>query len=131
MAFMTHSSCQIIGIDHMEQLIEDSQANISKNHLNLLETGKIKLVKGDARQGYDPEAPYDVIHVGASVKELPQVLVDQLASGGRLLLPIGKTANSQKLVQIDKKTDAEIESQDLEAVRFVPMTDQECQWSPD
>lgn len=48
--------------------------------------GRIKLVVGDGREGWEDEAPYDAIHVGAAAAELPPALVAQLAPGGVMIV---------------------------------------------
>lgn len=55
---------------------------------------------GDGRQGHSDEAPYNAIHVGAAAPTLPQALVDQLAPGGRLIIPIGPEGANQNLEQV-------------------------------
>ena len=129
MAKMVGPEGKVIGIDHIQELIELSESNIRKHHSELLDSKVIQLKTGDGRLGYEPESPYHAIHVGAAAKTLPKELVDQLVLGGRLILPIGKTANTQKLEQIDKLQNGEVTRKELCAVRFVPLTDKECQWS--
>lgn len=55
---------------------------------------------GDGRQGHLDEAPYNAIHVGAAAPTLPQALVEQLAPGGRLIIPIGPEGANQNLEQV-------------------------------
>ena len=57
---------QVVGIEHIDQLMEKSIENLKKNYATELNTGQMKVVCGDGRQGYLPDAPYDVIHVGAA-----------------------------------------------------------------
>lgn len=64
----------VVGIEHIDELVTLSEKNIRKHHADLLDSGRIKLVVGDGRKGYEPEAPYDAIHVGAAAKELPQAV---------------------------------------------------------
>ena len=59
---------------------------------------------GDGRLGFPSLAPYNAIHVGAAAPELPQHLVDQLAPGGRLVVPIGKEHSSQNLEVVNVKS---------------------------
>ena len=67
-------SGKAVGIDHIPELVDDSVKNVKKDPAlaRLLETGQIKLVAGDGRKGYEPEGPYDAIHVGAAAAILPQ-----------------------------------------------------------
>ena len=62
-----------------------SHKNISKNHKELLDDGKVKIVIGDGRKGWEGTR-FDVIHVGAASKEIPGELVEQLEEGGRMVL---------------------------------------------
>ncbi len=65
---------RVIGIDHIRDLVRWSEKNVKKHHGNLLESGRVKLVIGDGRQGYEAGGPYDSIHVGAAASTLPQAV---------------------------------------------------------
>jgi protein-L-isoaspartate(D-aspartate) O-methyltransferase len=49
-----------------------SERNVRKHDAKYLDNGQIKFITGDGRKGYEPDAPYDAIHVGAAAGELPQ-----------------------------------------------------------
>ncbi|XP_023290202.1 protein-L-isoaspartate(D-aspartate) O-methyltransferase [Orussus abietinus] len=117
-----------VGVDHIPELQEMATRNIQKDNAQLLESGRVKLVVGDGRLGYATYAPYDAIHVGAAAKEIPQALIDQLAPGGRMIVPMGPENSDQTLVQIDKTMDGEIKRKSLMGVVFVPLTDKERQY---
>ena len=75
---------------------------------------------GDGYQGWEEHAPFDLIIVAAAPDHVPQPLVDQLAPGGRLVIPVGKWF--QELRLIEKREDGSIQQQTIVPVRFVPMT---------
>jgi hypothetical protein len=62
---------KVVGIEHIPQLVQLSINNLKKNHASLLENGVVKIVEGDGRLGYEKDAPYDAIHVGAAAPEIP------------------------------------------------------------
>lgn len=104
-----------------------STANLRKNptHAAFLEDGTITVSVGDGHAGLPGAGPFDAIHVGAAAAEIPKALVDQLAPGGRMIVPVGKWA--QDLVQVDKKADGSIVKKALLAVQYVPLTTREKQ----
>ncbi|MBT8115301.1 MAG: protein-L-isoaspartate O-methyltransferase, partial [Arenicella sp.] len=73
---------------------------------------------GDGFAGMSEFAPYDGILAAAVSEDVPQELIDQLAIGGRIVMPVAR-GNRQVLVVIDKTEDGLIE-QEIESVRFVP-----------
>ncbi|MBT8183965.1 MAG: protein-L-isoaspartate(D-aspartate) O-methyltransferase [Eudoraea sp.] len=82
---------------------------------------KINLKIGDGYNGWEEHAPFDAIIVTAGAEEIPQPLVDQLAVGGRMIIPVGPHRGIRQLVQIDKTT-SKIKKKNLLSVRFVPLT---------
>ncbi len=79
----------------------------------------------DGTLGWNEECPFDAIIVTAGAPNVPSALVDQLASPGRLVVPVGDRY-SQSLVRISKQDDTVIE-EDFGGVRFVPLIGQ-CGW---
>ncbi len=79
----------------------------------------VEVITGDGTDGYRPAAPYDAILVTAGAPRVPQALVDQLADGGRLVIPIGSRALQQLHLLI--KHGGEILDRTLEACQFVPL----------
>ncbi len=77
---------------------------------------------GDGYNGWPDAAPFDGILVTAAAPELPQPLVDQLAPGGRLVIPIGARWQVQELLVIEKKADGSTAIKRTLPVRFVPLT---------
>lgn len=76
---------------------------------------------GDGYQGWAGQAPFDRIIVTAAPREIPEALVEQLAPGGRLVVPVGPTSGTQSLVLVTKDANGRLRRQRQLAVRFVPM----------
>ncbi|VDN54440.1 unnamed protein product [Dracunculus medinensis] len=112
MAIMVGKTGKVVGIDHIDELVNLSRHNINKHHGDLLSENRIILVVGDGRKGYEAEAPYKAIH-----------LIDQLAIGGRMFIPTGHENGVQRLMQVDKDEQSQIKTMPLIGVRYVPLTD--------
>jgi protein-L-isoaspartate(D-aspartate) O-methyltransferase len=74
---------------------------------------------GDGYKGWPEKAPFDAIVVTAAPPEIPQALVDQLAEGGSMVVPVGTAF--QELMLIEKKKGGEMTKRVITGVRFVPM----------
>jgi len=111
---------KVIGIDVVVPLVNWATENIQKSDKDLL--GKIVELKvGDGWKGDPQNAPFDVIHVGASAATLPTQLVDQLKPEGRMVIPIGAQHEDQYLYQIDKDKNGNIHKKVITGVRYVPL----------
>lgn len=80
---------------------------------------RVRVVTGDGSLGHEAHAPYDAIVVTAAAPEIPQPLLDQLAPGGRLVLPVGRGV--EQLVRVTRTEHGDRHEQ-LLPVRFVPLT---------
>ncbi len=85
---------------------------------------------GDGTLGWPDEAPFDGIVVTAGAPVVPQSLREQLAIGGRLVIPVGDTSYYQHVLRVTRRGDDEFETEDLLPVRFVPLIGEEG-WSGD
>jgi protein-L-isoaspartate(D-aspartate) O-methyltransferase len=79
-----------------------------------------KIVTGDGSLGMPEAAPYDAIIVSAAAPRIPQALIDQLAVGGRLLIPVGES-EQQVLQLVQRNADGSTSVRTLEGCRFVPL----------
>jgi protein-L-isoaspartate(D-aspartate) O-methyltransferase len=77
---------------------------------------------GDGYKGWPEAAPFDAILVTAAPDHVPQPLLDQLKSGGRLVIPVGPTGRHQKLKLFTKDAQGKLHEELLDDVRFVPLT---------
>lgn len=84
------------------------------------EYGNIHFIEGNGYDGYPPAAPYDAVIVTAAPAHLPGELVNQLAPGGRMVIPVGDNVQELQLVIKDENNAITITS--ILGVRFVPMT---------
>lgn len=88
--------------------------------LDQLRYTNIALLVGDGTIGWARYAPYDAILVAAAAPSIPPALIEQLAPGGRLLIPVGDRAQ-QTLVLVRKLEDGSITQEDITACTFVPL----------
>ncbi|XP_042421510.1 protein-L-isoaspartate O-methyltransferase-like isoform X3 [Zingiber officinale] len=115
-----------VGVEHIPELVEFSTNNIRNSAAaSFLNEGSLSLNVGDGRLGWPEQAPYDAIHVGAAAHEIPQMLIDQLKPGGRLVIPVGSVF--QDLQVVDKNMDGSVNIRTEASVRYVPLTSKAAQ----
>jgi protein-L-isoaspartate(D-aspartate) O-methyltransferase len=114
-AVLSHLCRQVLTIERYKELQKGAAKQFEK-----LGIKNITTIIGDGWIGWPPQAPYDRIIVTAATPEVPEALLEQLKVGGKMILPLGETRESQHLVEINK-TDAGLEQKELLAVRFVPL----------
>jgi protein-L-isoaspartate(D-aspartate) O-methyltransferase len=81
----------------------------------------IHVLHGDGTLGWPEHAPYDGIVVTAGGPQVPEPLLSQLAVGGRLVIPIGRTLLAQELVRVTRIGEDEYDRESMGGVRFVPL----------
>lgn len=81
----------------------------------------IHVLHGDGTLGWPEHAPYDGIVVAAGGPSVPQALLDQLAIGGRLVIPVGEDLRTQRLLRITRVSAEDFHREDLGGVRFVQL----------
>ncbi len=96
-------------------------ADTARNRLESLGYKNIHVLYGDGTLGWPQHAPFDAIIVAAGGPEVPTNLKQQLAIGGRLVIPVGTTLQTQKLIRVRRTSEHEFEEDDLGGVRFVPL----------
>ena len=95
-------------------------AELARRRLTALDYQNVKVRQGDGSLGWAEHAPYQGIVVAAGGPTIPRALLDQLAVGGRLVMPVGP-ARLQQLIRVTRKSDTEYLREDLSDVRFVPL----------
>jgi protein-L-isoaspartate(D-aspartate) O-methyltransferase len=85
----------------------------------------VHVLHGDGTRGWPEHAPYDAIVVAAGGPEVPASLREQLAVGGRLVIPVGPSVRSQRLVRVTRRAEHVFDQEELIAVAFVPLVGEE------
>jgi protein-L-isoaspartate(D-aspartate) O-methyltransferase len=96
-------------------------AREARRRLAAIGAANVELVAGDGNLGWPERAPFDVILVSAAAPRVPPALVEQLADGGRLVLPVRGAHGDQTLLRIERRADGGLDTRDLGAVQFVPL----------
>lgn len=96
-------------------------ADSARERLKSLGYDNVHVRQGDGTLGWPEHAPYDGIVVAAAAPEVPEPLKQQLAVGGRLVIPVGATLETQTLLRIRRIDEHHFEQDDLGGVRFVPL----------
>jgi protein-L-isoaspartate(D-aspartate) O-methyltransferase len=122
-AVMSRIAGQVIAIERQPDLVEVAQERMQR-----LGYDNVRIVEGDGTRGWAGEAPYDAILAAASGSHVPPAWVEQLADGGRIVMPVGDPGWVQKLVKVTKGPGGKLITEDLGAVRFVPLIGEEG-WS--
>jgi len=95
-------------------------AETASKRLQRLGYDNVTVRNADGFKGWPPRAPFDAIMVTAAPEKIPPPLIDQLAPGGRMIIPVGPTGGTQELMLVTKTEDGEVSKRALAPVRFVP-----------
>jgi len=106
---------RVCSVERHPQLAEEAARVLDE-----LGYGNIEVKLGDGTLGWPQEAPFDAILVAAGGPEVPRSLLDQLAPGGRLVMPAGEVHRHQRLLRIRNRA-GNFVREDLGAVSFVPL----------
>jgi protein-L-isoaspartate(D-aspartate) O-methyltransferase len=95
-------------------------ATIARDRLHRLGFANVEIQTGDGTLGLPDAAPFDAILVSAGGPGIPKALIDQLAPGGRLVIPVGRPGG-QRLLRLAKSPGGRTHQEDLGPVSFVPL----------
>ena len=112
-AVLAQLATEVYSIERIAPLLAKARAN-----LRGLRLGNVRLKHADGNLGLPEAAPFDSIILAAAARQLPQVLLQQLAPGGRMILPFG---SSEQVLRLVERTRSGYSETTLDAVRFVPM----------
>jgi protein-L-isoaspartate(D-aspartate) O-methyltransferase len=113
---------EIPGIEVYTIEIVPELAESARERLESLDYSHIHCREADGYYGWQEEAPFDAIVVTAAPDHIPQPLVDQLAVGGRMVIPVGPPGSYQTLWKLVKQSDGEVANYNMGGVAFVPLT---------
>ena len=102
--------------------IKRDRAKRARETLQRLGYDNVTVYAGDGYLGLPGEAPFDAIMITAATPEIPPALLDQLGTGGRMVVPVGQPSRTQNLTLVTKKSTGEISREELAPVLFVPLT---------
>jgi len=112
-AVLARLATEVYSIERIAPLLAKARAN-----LRGLRLSNLRLKHADGTLGLPEAAPFDSIILSAAARQLPQSLLQQLAPGGRMILPFG---SSEQVLRLVERSRAGYSETTLDAVRFVPM----------
>ena len=115
-AVLSQLVAEVYTIERHEQL-----AQLAKRRFAELGYSNTNVLHGDGTLGWPEHAPYDLILVTAGGPQVPQPLLEQLAVGGRLIIPVGSEPRLQNLVRVTRVSEDRFDEEDLGDVQFVPL----------
>ncbi len=115
-AVLSRVAATVFTVERFATLVEYAQAN-------LMVTGyqNVFVHHGDGTLGWPDHAPYDAIIAAAGGPKIPEALKEQLAVGGRLVMPVGSAQRAQQLVKLTRLPEGKFKKKKLSHVRFVPL----------
>jgi protein-L-isoaspartate(D-aspartate) O-methyltransferase len=114
-AVMGRLAARVVTVEIVPQLVQLARANLRRTGRD----GNIEVVDGDGGWGYETGAPYDAISVAAAAPDIPAALLQQLADGGTLVIPVGNLADQE--LRVVTRRGSRLESRVSTTCRFVPL----------
>ncbi len=115
-AVLSRMAREVYAIERHETLVE-----LARERILRIGYTNVQILHGDGTLGWPQHGPFDAIAVAAGGPDIPPALQNQLAVGGRLVIPIGTDPRLQELVRVRRTGPETFEKESLGAVRFVPL----------
>ncbi|MDQ3784175.1 MAG: protein-L-isoaspartate(D-aspartate) O-methyltransferase [Actinomycetota bacterium] len=116
-ALLSHLVAEVVSVERRRELAEAATANLRRAGI-----AGVQVRHGDGFAGAPDRAPFDIIVVSAAAPRVPDALVDQLADGGRLVIPVrDEDASTDNVVSITKREGAPLPPHLITPARFVPL----------
>jgi len=111
---LSHLVAQVFSVERVRELLDKARDVIRR-----VEARNISLLLGDGTFGWREYAPFDAILVSAAAPDVPRPLFEQLAEGGRMLIPLGD--KEDQMLTVATRRGATLIRRDIAPVRFVPL----------
>jgi len=115
-AVLAELAGEVYTIERISELAESAATHLREEAYD-----NVHVLNADGTRGWAEHAPFDAILVSAAAPVVPESLKEQLAVGGRMVIPIGASQRAQELVRITRRADDRFDLEDLADVRFVPL----------
>ena len=115
-AVLSQIANAVYAIERHPSLVEAARARFAR-----LGYDNVEIRVGDGTLGWAHAAPFDAILVSAGGRKVPLALKQQLAIGGRLVIPVGAFGRRQKLLRVTRTAEAAFEEENFGSVKFVPL----------
>lgn len=119
-AVLASLALEVYSIERIPELARQARDNLDKAGFS-----QVHVACGDGTLGWPEAAPFDGICVAAGAPAVPETLKQQLATGGRLVIPVGSEHTGQQLILITRRSDTDYQREDFGEVRFVPLLGEE------
>lgn len=113
-ALLSRLASQVFSIERIAPLLDKAREVLGQMALN-----NVSFMLGDGTLGWRQFAPFDAILVGAAAPDVPDAYAEQLAEGGRLLIPLG--SREDQVLNLFTRNGPALEKEDIAPVRFVPL----------
>ncbi|TQV65417.1 MAG: protein-L-isoaspartate(D-aspartate) O-methyltransferase [Halothiobacillaceae bacterium] len=114
-AILADLTNQVFSIERIKSL-----QDLARERLRVLDRYNVRLRHADGWQGWSAHGPFDAILVAAAPDEIPPRLLEQIAEGGRMVIPVGPQGGVQRLLMI-RRVDGVLREEILEGASFVPL----------
>jgi len=119
-AVLAEIATEVYTVERHAPLAEEAEARLRR-----LGYGNVQIRVGDGSRGWPEHGPFEAIVVAAGAPEVPEPLKEQLAVGGRLVIPVGRGRTLQDLLRLRRVSETEYVREALGGVRFVPLVGEE------
>lgn len=119
-AVLAEIADEVFTVERHARLAEEAEERLRR-----LGYGRVHVRCADGSKGWPEHAPYDAVVVAAGAPAVPETLKEQLAVGGRLVIPVGRGRTLQDLLRLRRLSETEYAREELGGVRFVPLVGEE------